>query len=296
MPIWGIDAKIGLKGDFPSVVGETVVNELNLQQLKLYKDPLSLTGRIVLNMTSTNPARPIGTISAGDAVLSLNGKRYPVDSLYARLSANGNTKDVVAQLPGARLNLNGQFEYTQLYDIIAGEISQYIALPALTYKRIPPPHAFTLNLKAYQNPLLQAFVPGLTRLDTVRLNAYLDGNRDTTLSATLRTGVIVYDTTTLQGSTVALRGANNQLKVDGRIDGVLYNGMTIRETDLNGIAANNRFRFAVVNKDSINQPLLWTIGHTKRCRFELPLSVCPQRLAHQLPALADRYQRLCPIW
>ena len=251
----GINAKIGLKGDFPSVVGETVVNELNLQQLKLYKDPLSLTGRIVLNMPSTDPARPVGTISASDAVLSLNGKRYPVDSLYARLSADGTTKNVVAQLPGARLNLNGQFEYTQLYDIIAGEISQYIALPALTYKRIPPPHAFTLNLKAYQNPLLQAFVPGLTRLDTVRLAAYLDGNRDTTLSATLRTGVVIYDTTTLQGSTFSLRGANNQLKVDGRIDGVLYNGITIRQTDLNGIAANNRFRFAVVNKDSINQAL-----------------------------------------
>ena len=167
----------------------------------------------------------------------------------------GHNKNVVARLPGANLALNGQFEYAQLYDIIAGEISQYIALPSFTYKRIPPPHAFTLNLKAYQNPLFQAFVPSLTRLDTVRFNAYLDNTRDTTLSATLRTGVVVYDTTTLQGSTMAIRGANNQLKVDGRIDGVLYDGMTIRQTDLNGIAANNKFRFAVVNKDSINQDL-----------------------------------------
>ncbi|MFD2932728.1 translocation/assembly module TamB domain-containing protein [Spirosoma flavum] len=250
-----LDTKVGLKGDFPSIVGQTVINELNLQKLKLYKDPLSLKGRIILDMVSTDPARPIGTVSASDAVLSLNGKNYPVDSLYARLAANGPTKDVVAQLPGARLTLNGQFEYTQLYDIIAGEISQYIALPSFTYKRIPPPHAFTLGLKAYQNPLFQAFVPALTRLDTVRLNAYLDNTRDTTLSATLRTGVVVYDTTTLQGSTLALRGANNQLKVDGRIDGVLYDGITIRQTDLKGIAANNQFRFAVVNKDSINQDL-----------------------------------------
>ena len=250
-----LDIKSGLKGDFPSVVGEAVINELNLQQLKLYKDPLSLKGKIVLDMASTDPARPVGTVSASDAVITLQGKSYPVDSLYARLASNGATKDVVAQLPGARLNLNGQFEYAQLYDIIAGEISQYIALPDLAYKRIPPPHAFTLGLKAYQNPLISAFVPALTRLDTVRLNAYLDNTRDTTLSATIRTGVIVYDTTTIQGSRLALRGANNQLKVDGRVDGVLYNGMTIRETDLSGTAANNRLRFAVVNKDSINQDL-----------------------------------------
>ncbi len=250
-----LDIKASLKGDFPSVTGQTVINELNLQQLKLYKDPLSLKGKINLDMASTDPAKPVGIVSASDAVLSLSGKSYPIDSLYAKLGANGTTKNVVARLPGANLTLNGQFEYAQLYDIIAGEISQYIALPSFTYKRIPPPHAFTLSMKAYQNPLFQAFVPSLTRLDTVRFNAYLDNTRDTTLSATLRTGVVVYDTTTLQGSTMSIRGANNQLKVDGRIDGVLYNGMTIRQTDLNGIAANNKFRFAVVNKDSINQDL-----------------------------------------
>ena len=250
-----LDIKSNLKNDFPAVVGETVINELDLQKLKLYKDPLSLKGRIILDMASTDPAKPVGTISASDAVVTLQGKSYPVDSLYARLAADSTTKNVVAQVPGARLNLNGQFEYAQLYDIIAGEISQYISLPDLTYKKIPPPHAFTLNLKAYQNPLIQAFVPDLTRMDTVRLNAYLDGNRDTTLSATLRTGVIVYDTTTIQGANLALRGINNQLKINGRVDGVLYNGMTIRQTDLTGTAANNQLRFAVVNKDSIGQDL-----------------------------------------
>ncbi|GAB3509921.1 hypothetical protein GCM10027341_47590 [Spirosoma knui] len=250
-----LDIRAGLKGEFPTVEGETVINELNLQPLKLYNDPLSLKGRIVLNMASTDPTKPVGTISAGDAVVTLQGKSYPVDSLYARLGANGTSKTVVAQLPGARLNLDGQFEYTQLYDILAGEISKYIALPALTYKKIPPPYAFTIGMKAYQNPLFQAFVPELTRLDTVRLNAYLDNTRDTTLSATLRTGVIVYDTTTIQGTRMTLRGIGNELLVNGRIDGVLYDGITIRQTDLVGTAANNQFRFAITNKDSINRDL-----------------------------------------
>lgn len=250
-----LDAQVGLKGNSPSIKGQVAINELNLQSLKLYADPLSLKGNISLDMASVDPARPVGTVSVGDAMVMLKGKKYPIDSLYARLAADGTQKSVVATLPGAKLNLKGQFEYAQLYDIIAGEVSQYIALPSLAYKRIPPPHAFTLGLKAYQNPILQAFVPALTRLDTVRLNAYLDNSRDTTLSATLRTGVVIYDTTTLQGSTLLIRGANNQLKVNGKIDGVLYNGLTIRETDLSGIAANNRFRFSVLNKDSLNHDL-----------------------------------------
>ena len=250
-----IDTKVDLKNEFPGVVGEAVVQELNLQKLKLYSDPLSLKGRIVLDMSSTDPARPVGTVSASDAVVTINGKDYPVDSLYARLSATGTTKNVVARLPGARLSLNGQFEYPQLYDIVASEVDKYLSIPALTYKKVPPPYAFTVDLNAYQNPLIQAFVPALTRLDTVRLNAYLDNKRDTTLSATLRTGTIVYDTTTIQGATLALRATGNQLAVSGHIDGALYDGLRIRETNLTGTAANNRFRFSVVNKDSIGQDL-----------------------------------------
>ncbi len=250
-----IDTKVELKGDYPSVTGSALLQELNLQKLKLYSDPLSLKGRIILDMPSTDPARPVGTVSASDAVVTLNGKDYPVDSLYARFSADGTTKNVVAQVPGAQVALKGQFEYTQLYDIVASEISKYIAVPALTYKNVPPPYAFTVDLKAYQNPLIQAFVPALTRLDTVRLNAYLDNIMDTTLSATVRTGTIIYDTITVQGTTLTLRAAGNQLNVNGRVNGVLYDGLRIRETDLTGTAANNQFRFSVVNKDSVGQDL-----------------------------------------
>ena len=254
------DTKAGLKGASPSITGQAVVQELNLQKLKLYSDPLTLKGNIILNMPSTDPARPIGTVSASKAVVSMNGKNYPVDTLYAQFSADGPTKNVVAQLPGARLALNGQFQYAQLYDIVAGEISKYIAIPALTYKKVPPPYAVTVNLRAYQNPIFQAFVPGLTRLDTVRLNAYLDNTRDTSLSATLRTGTIVYDTTTIQGAALTMRAADNQLNIDGRINGILYNSLRIRETNLTGVAANNRFRFSAVNKDSIGQDLHGLVG------------------------------------
>lgn len=248
-----LDTQVGLKGEFPSVTGQAVVNELNLKPLGFYQDPLSLKGNIILDMASTDPARPVGTVSAADAVVTLNGKSYPVDSLYAQLSVEGTAKRVLATVPGAQVRLNGQFEYTQLYDIVVGEISKYITIPALTYKTVPPPYAFTVGLKAYQNPLLQAFVPALTRLDTVRLNAYLDNGRDTTLSATLRTGTIVYDTITVQPTNLTLRAANNQLAVNGRVNGVLYDGLTIRQTDLTGVATNNRFRFNVVSKDSIDQ-------------------------------------------
>jgi len=252
------DTKVDLKPEFPSVNGQVVLNELNLKPLGFYADPLSLKGRILLDMATVDPERPVGTVSATDAVVTLNGERYPVDSLYARLSATGDTKQVLAQLPGARLTLNGQFRYANLYDIVAGEIAKYIAIPALSYQPVAGPYAFTTNLKAYQSPLLRAFVPALTRLDTVRFSAFVDSQRagflnDTTFSATLRTSTIVYDTITIRDADLKLSGTGNQLAVNGQIDGALYRDYTIRETTLTGTAANNQFQFDLISRDSVSR-------------------------------------------
>lgn len=248
-----LDTRVGLLGEFPSVTGDVAIGELDLRKLGLYQDSLQLRGDIRLAMQSTDPARPVGTVVAQNAVVTLNGKSYPVDSLYLKADARDGRKQVVAEVPFAQLSLNGQFEYTRLYDIVASEVRRYFDVPQLAFKQVPPPYDFDIRAKAYHDPLLQAFVPNLTRLDTVRLAASLDNTRDTTLSATLTTGVIEYDTTTVTASSFSLRAVNNQLRVNGRIAPVRTKSLRIGPTELTGLAADNRFRFNVANKDSLNE-------------------------------------------
>ncbi len=248
-----LDTRVGLLGDFPSIQGEVAVQEVDFQKLGFYKDPLILRGRIALAMTSTDPTRPVGTIRARDAALTMNGKTYPIDSLFLRANAEGTRKSVLARVPFGQLALNGQFEYTRLYDIIAGEVRRYFDLPQLAFKRVPPPYDFDIQAKIYQDSLLRAFVPLLTRLDTVRLVASLDNTRDTTLTATLTTGVVEYDTTTIAGSRLTLRAVNNQLNLKGRVDAVATKSLRIGPTLFTGTAASNQLQFRVVNKDSVGQ-------------------------------------------
>lgn len=205
-----LDTRVGLAGDYPSIVGTVDIGQLNLSKLKLYDQPLELRGKIVLNMASTDPAKPIGTISTNGAMVRYNGQSYPLDEVYVKATADNNRKQIRAQVPFAQVDLDGQFAYDRLYDIIASEVSRYFAIPGLTYRNTPPPYDFKINAKAYQHPLLKAFVPALTRLDTVRLVGYLDGSQDTTFAATLRTGIIIYDsTTTIRNANLLLRGTAN---------------------------------------------------------------------------------------
>ena len=249
-----LDTRVSLKTAFPSITGAINITELNLDKLKLYADALSIKGAIQLDMTSTDPARPEGIVNARNAVVTLKGKTYPIDTLYLKAGTVApDRKTLLVGLPFGQLGLSGQFEYTRLYDIIASEFGRYFKIPGLTYKPIQPPYSFYVNGTVRQHPLLQAFVPGLRRLDPVSLNAYIDNRRDTTLAMTVKTGLIDYDTIVVKGSSLGLLAYNNQLAVAGQLNSLQTNSLKFYTTQLTGSAANNRFSFGLISKDSLNK-------------------------------------------
>lgn len=249
-----LDTRVGLKTAFPTITGAINITELNLDKLKLYADPLSIKGNIQLDMTSTDPARPEGIINAQNAVVTLKGKTYPIDTLFLKAGTVApDRKTLLVGLPFGQLGLSGQFEYTRLYDIIASEFGRYFKIPGLAYTAIQPPYSFYVTGTVRQHPLLQAFVPALRKLDPVAINAYIDNKRDTTLALTVKTGLIDYDTIVVKGSSLGLLAYNNQLAVAGQVDGVQTSSLKLYTTQLTGSAANNRFSFGLVSKDSLSK-------------------------------------------
>ena len=245
---------IGLQGDFPSVSGVVDVRQLDLKKLGLYADPLMIRGKINLNLSSTNPDNPQGTVSARNAVVQYKNQTYPIDSLYLLAKTEGEERLITARLPFASVDMRGNYAYTRLYDLIAGEVSRYFRVPQLTYKPVATPYYATIVGTIWRNPLLTAFVPQLTRLDTVRLAVRVDNRLDTTLLARLQTGVIEYDTSAVQNARLTLTGRNNQLLVTGNVADLKAGGISTGPVQLTGVAEANQLRFMMVNPDSVNNP------------------------------------------
>jgi translocation and assembly module TamB len=249
-----LDTRVNLQPTYPAISGAVSISELNLDKLKLYNEPLSLKGNIQLAMTSTDPVRPEGTVYAQNAVVNLRGKTYPIDTLYLKAgTVNPGRKTLLLGLPFGQVALSGQFDYTRLYDIVASEIGRYFRIPELTYKPVQPPYSVYITGQVRQHPLLQAFVPALRRLEPVKLDAYLDNTRDTTFAARMSAGLVDYDTIVVRGSSVALLAYDNQLNVAGELGSVQTNAARLFKTQLTGTAANNRFSFSVMTKDSADR-------------------------------------------
>jgi translocation and assembly module TamB len=248
-----LDSEVGLLEKFPSVKGGLVIQKLDVTALKFYKDPLSVEGRMRFDFTSTDPTNPVGTLTARETVVRLNGKTYPLDSFYVKAATEGVRKIVEAKLPFAKMKLDGQFDYTRLGDIAIGEFSKYIALPDLTYKPVNPPYSFNIDMSVSQHPLLAAFLPALTKMDPVTFKAYVDNAKDTTLLASLKTGLIEYDTMQIKTVTMGLAGVNGRLDIKGQINAVHTDMVDLHVTKLNAEAIKNRLKFDIVTEDSTSR-------------------------------------------
>jgi hypothetical protein len=248
-----LDTRIGFQNEYPSVSGQVSVGQVDLQALKLYPDPLVIRGDLELDLASTDPVEPLGRVFARNAVVSLKGKDYPIDSLALNAKLENGERSLEARVPGAQLDVTGNYAYNRLPDLIIGELNRYVSLPGLTYTPVTPPYYARIDAKMYQDPLIRAFAPGLTRLDTVRLNAYIDNRLDTTLLGTLTTGVIEYDTNTVQNTNILLLGVENELIVSGDIEAVQSESVQLKRTELAAVAANNQVEFRVVTQDSLGE-------------------------------------------
>ncbi|RRB11109.1 translocation/assembly module TamB [Larkinella knui] len=245
-----LNSQVGLLTTYPSIKGGMTIDKLDVTALKFYKDPLSVEGQMRFDFTSTDPVNPVGMLTARETVVRLNGKTYPLDSFYVKAATEGVRKIVEARLPFAKVNLDGQFEYTRLYDIVAGEFSKYIALPDLTYNPVNPPYSFNITMAVNQHPLLTAFLPALTRMDPVTLRAYIDNTRDTTFLASLKTGTIEYDTMRFQAVTMGLQAVAGRLTVQSQINAVHTAQVDLNVTRFNAEAIKNRLHFDIISEDS----------------------------------------------
>jgi translocation and assembly module TamB len=245
---------VGLQSDFPTINGVVDITQLDLAKLGLYADPLAIRGKIALNLTNTNPDNLQGTIVAKRATVQYKGKNYPVDSVYLLAKNEGANRLITARLPFAVVNVRGNVAYTRLYDLLVGAVSPYFQIPQLTYKPLPAPYFTTINGTVWNNPLLTAFAPKLTRLDSVRVAVQVDSQADTVFSGRLNTGLIQYDTSAVKNVNLTFTGRSNQLAINGNVADVQTSGIATGPVQLTGVAEANQLRFSVINPDSVGKP------------------------------------------
>lgn len=247
-----ISTKVNLADEYPAIEAKVNVGELDLNKLKLYAGSLSLKGDIEMNMVSTNPENPLGKILINNAILSKDGKTIPLDNIDLDIRNINNRRDISLKSPFLNAQIDGKFIYTQLSDIILTEVNKYFALPDIAYQPITTPYDLSINAKLNNHPIIQSFVAGITKLDTIRFNAQINNQRDTTLQANVFIPQIEYDTSSINNARFKIFGANNRAEYEGNVSQILFSDYRFRRIFIGGEVENNVLELNLLAKDSLN--------------------------------------------
>lgn len=246
-----LHANTDLRGEFPKIEATADIGHLYLQPLRLYADSMDIAGKIEARFASTDPQQPIGTLRIADATLTHRGRRIPLEKLWVQLLQQGDERTATVESPFLKAQASGLFDYTQLAEVVAQEVSRYFTLTQNAPRSLRSPHRFTVEGQISQHPILQAFVPTLTRLDTTRFVMTLNSQSDTTLLARLSSPLITYDSSSVKNLDFGIVGIDNEARYVGHIDQIESNGYNLKRAYLDGHIANNTLHFNLALKDSL---------------------------------------------
>src|SRR5690606_9944497 len=115
-----------LSGKYPAVYADATIDSIDLQALNFYKDEMRIHGLVHADIPELNADYPRAVITIEQPVVTTNGERYFLDSLYivSRPSADsGNNILIHAQALDAQIW--GHTPLTKTGDIILQKINQH---------------------------------------------------------------------------------------------------------------------------------------------------------------------------
>ena len=268
-----IDSKVDISKAFPAIKGNVKIGQLNLKPLGFYADNIGIRGDIDVDMQDTNPDNPSGKVTINQGTLLQDGKPIKIENTTLIASNDTEGKKILINAPFLKGNLKGNFNYLQIADIFIATINRYFVLPDVAVKPLTQPYNLQMDFKFVKHPLLQAFVPGLTRLDTARFIANVNSQADTIFRASLNLPFVEYDTIQIAKTTFTMVGNANTLTYKGGLDGVTLTNFKVRKTSLTGDVKNNTASFNATFKDSLDKDrhavagFLQSVENQYRVRF-----------------------------
>ncbi|MFA6152426.1 MAG: translocation/assembly module TamB domain-containing protein [Chitinophagaceae bacterium] len=281
-----MNAVADFRNKYPSFLADLIIDSMDLQALKFYKEQMRIQANIHADVPELNPDYPDGVVTIRNPVVAANSAVYALDSIYVSSKPNADSgQNIVANLDFMQAAISGKIPLAKIPAAIQEHIDRHYKMEkakdsmsvakAVTKDnsdsaKVPLPSAYNLNVAAtiYNNPFLEAFLPQMKRLDTVRINASMN---EASLDLTASAPQVIYGENNLQGFNLVLTerdsGLNYNMELDRFSQGKLQllNTTVVGKVDANLIAADiktedeaGKKRFAIgatLQKEGTNQSL-----------------------------------------
>ncbi|WP_031530714.1 translocation/assembly module TamB domain-containing protein [Dyadobacter crusticola] len=247
-----LTAQADLSKEYPTVKADVSIDNLDLTALNLYADSLQVKGNIKVDMPSTNPENPLGTVNINNLVLTHHRRPIGVSDINMALTDSSGQKQANIDSPFLKVKMEGDYSYTELSDALLTEVGKHFKAPSLTYTEVTKPVNFTLAATVTNHPVLQMFVPQLREMNEVQFNAKMDNQKDSSIVARLSIPMVDYDSIRVERVSVDLSSVEENAALNANIGSVNTGSFRIQNTSLQSKIDDNDVMFDFVVRDSVN--------------------------------------------
>lgn len=170
------------KEEYPAIAATIRVDSANMQALGLYKDPMKIQTTVRADIDRLHPGYPDGAVSIYQSTIAVANKTYQPDSMYVVSRPGGDSvQHIDLNLDILRGALTGHIPLTKIAPFIQEHVNRhYGILPAnqvniaatdTNYLFKPLEYDFRLEAVVQDKPHLYSLIPGLQRLDTIKIMA-----------------------------------------------------------------------------------------------------------------------------
>ncbi|RVT99882.1 translocation/assembly module TamB [Mucilaginibacter limnophilus] len=270
---FSLDGKANMNKKYPSVNATLNLDSLDLQALKLSKDPLRAHGKLVADVPTADPDYLNGKILLTDLVVVQKAQRIQMDTISLVSTATPDSSTLDFKTPMLAAHLGGKYTLTGIAPAMTDLINKYFntALASGT-KPAPkakyPPQRFAFNMRLVKTPLVEQFAPQLKTLDPV----IFTGNFDSSAGTLLVNGSaprIAYGDQVVSNFKLNVNTANSALNYNVSVDEVkVSSSIDILFTTISGALQNNQMTTSLQVRD---------VQKKERYRIAGTLSVLPKQ-------------------
>lgn len=195
----------------PSLRADIAVDSIKLQALHLSDDPFIFRGKITADFDRIDPDSLLGRLLLTEALLVNRQERVAMDTVQLTagdITGGGQYLHLSSDI--ADLRLEGKYRLSTLPDVFMQAIDPYYDLGEI--KKDSSQYGFTLNAVATDRPLLRTLVPGLEKLDGLKLESHFSSQSG--IEAELSANELIMNGNRVSGLMLTANTVDSALKVN----------------------------------------------------------------------------------
>lgn len=259
-----VKAKADLGHKYLSGSADIRIDSIDTRALGFSPTELRARGLVHVDVDELNPDYPRGRIVCWEPVVTANGKRFYLDSLYVvSRSSRDSGQNIKADLGVLTASVTGKMPLTKAGAVVQSHIDRHYTLlsdstlaRALGKKNdsasilmsrradtvansLSPHDTLKLSADIRDNPMLRSILPGLTSFDTIHLGATLNKKM---MKVDLTMPNVVYDDMTVTNGLLKVRSSDTAFTYSVTADQIVANDISFWYVDVNG-----RFRSQTIS-------------------------------------------------